>query len=183
MNNEIEVWKDVDGYQGLYQVSNFGRVKSLNYNKTGKEKILKHDLVVIHHKNRDYIQHQIILHKNGKRKHFLIHRLVYQTFIGEIPNGYQIDHRDNNPQNNKLENLQLLTRSENIKKCFIDNPNLISNLEKLNPKKKIICLNNNTIYESINECARKLNLYHQNIHKVLKGKINHTGGYRFKYVN
>ena len=176
---ENEVWKDISEYQGKYQVSNFGRVKSLGNDKGRKEKILKHNLIIIHCKNRDYIQHRIRLWKNGKEKRIFIHRLVYQTFIGEIPNGYQIDHRDNNPQNNKLENLQLLTHSENNKKRFIDNPNCSCGL----PKKKIICLNNNTIYESINEASIKLNLDASHICNVLREKLNHAKGYKFRYID
>lgn len=178
---EKEIYKDVVGYQGIYQVSNWGRVKSLGNDKTRKEKILKHGLIIHHHKNRDYVKHQIWLYKKGKVKRFFIHRLVYQAFKGEIPNGYQIDHIDNNPQNNRLDNLQLLTRSENSRKIYIDNPNYKNNGGS--PKIKIICINNNIVYESIREASRKLNLYTGSICKVLKGKQNHTGGYKFRYID
>ena len=177
-----EIWKDIPEYEGKYQVSNMGQVKSLNYDKTGKEKILKHNSITIHHKNRNYIFHQIMLYKNGKKNHFLVSRLVWTSFNDNIPNGYDVDHIDNNPENNRLDNLQLLTRSENLKKRFIDNPDFIGNIEKINPKKKIRCLNNGVIYESIREAARQLNLYTQNISNVLKGRRKTTGGYRFEYI-
>lgn len=167
----IEEWVDVKDYEGLYQVSNFGRVKSLNYNRTNKEKIL------IESKNgRRY--KKVILSKNGKRINFLIHRLVYEAFVGVIPQGYQIDHIDNNSQNNRLLNLQLLTHSENIKKTYIDNPNL-----RYVNAKKIKCLNNNVIYNSINDASRDLILDRRLISLVLKGKRKHTGGYSFEYVD
>lgn len=177
MNNEI--WKDVVGYEGLYQVSNLGNVKSLNYNKTGKEKILKHKKYTIHYKNRNYIVHNVTLYKDGDAKYFLINRLVWTTFNGNIPYNMDVDHINNNPEDNRLENLQLLTRSENLKKRFIDNPDLPIG----NPKKKIRCLNNNKIYESAQEAARQLNLYQGNISAVARSKRNHTGGYHFEYVN
>lgn len=61
---------------------------------------------------------QIKLRKNGQRKHIYIHRLVYETFIGEIPDNYEINHKDHNKQNNKLSNLELVTRSENLIKAI-----------------------------------------------------------------
>lgn len=170
----IEEWKDIKGYEGAYQVSNLGRVKSLNYNGTKKEKILIGSKV-----GRGY--KIVSLSKNGKIKNFLIHRLVYKAFVGNIPQGLQVDHVSNNKTDNRLQNLQLLTPSENCKKKYIDNPNY-KNSGGL-PKKKIICLNNNQIYESISQASRRLNLSCGNIHKALKGKIKKTGGYTFEYID
>jgi len=79
--------------------------------------------------------------------------------------------------------LQLLTPSENIKKKFVDNPNYKTNFELINPKTKIICLNNGVIYESQHEAARKLNISLGHINNVLKGKRNHTHGYIFRYYS
>lgn len=101
-----EIWKDIPHYEGLYQVSNMGRVKSLNYRKTGKEHIMK----PIKH-NRGY--RQIVLYKKGIIKHYLIHRLVWETFKGKIPAGLEVNHLDEDKTNNCLDNLELLTRKEN----------------------------------------------------------------------
>ena len=75
MNENVseEIWRDVPNYEGLYQVSNFGRVKSLNYNHTKREKIMKPQLI------KGY--YQIGLCKNGKVKQYLVHRLVALAFI------------------------------------------------------------------------------------------------------
>lgn len=173
-----QIWKDVKGYQNVYQVSNYGRVKSLNYNRTGKEKIIKHRIKKIKCKNRIYKSHQIGLHKDGKVKCYCVNRLVYEAFKGKITDNYQIDHINNNPQDNRLDNLQLLTKSENSKKRFKDNPNLNVG----SSKRKILCLNNNTVYDSVCYASRKLNLYQSNITHVLKGKQKHTHGYRFQYL-
>ena len=80
----MEIWKKIEGYEN-YEVSNLGNVKSLNYNHTGKEQILKAGKT-----KQGYLY--VILHKNGKRKKYLIHRLVYETFNGPIPEGMQCNH-------------------------------------------------------------------------------------------
>ena len=102
MNNEI--WKDIPTYEGLYQVSNLGRVKSLRF---GKEKILAPSPT-------DKTGHlMVVLHKNGKRKCAKVHQLVMFAFVGERPEGKVVMHLDSNPQNNALSNLQWGTNIEN----------------------------------------------------------------------
>lgn len=110
-----EYWKPVVGYEGLYEVSNWGRVKSMNYNHTGKEKILKPGT-----NNRGYLY--VVLWKNNKQKHFLIHRLVAEAFL-EIPEELkqyigtvylQVNHKDENKKNNNVENLEFCDRTYNV---------------------------------------------------------------------
>ena len=101
-----EIWQDIEGYEG-YQVSNLGRVKSLGNNKTRKEKILK---PATNKKGYQYVN----LYKNGKAKTFKVHRLVYAAFNGEIPPGMEVNHINEVKTDNRLENLNLMTRKENI---------------------------------------------------------------------
>lgn len=103
-----EVWKPIPWYEGLYWVSDLGRVKSLNYNHTGKEKILKPG------KNgkSDYLY--VVLCKGGERKNCYVHRLVWISFNGPIPEGYEINHINEDKQDNRLENLNLLSRKANL---------------------------------------------------------------------
>lgn len=101
-----EIWRDVKGYEGLYQVSNLGRVKSLENNKTKKEKILKPKKM-----ENGYLR--VVLHKNREKKYFQVHRLVYETFVGEIPDGMQCNHINEIKSDNRLENLNLMTPKEN----------------------------------------------------------------------
>ena len=98
-----EIWKDIDGYEGLYQVSNLGRVKSLHHNK---EKILKGSYA-----KEGY--HLISLSKEGTQKRCLVHRLVATAFI---PNPYKLEcvnHKDENPRNNNVDNLEWCTKAYN----------------------------------------------------------------------
>lgn len=103
----MEIWKEIRGYDGLYQISNWGNVKSLNYNRTGKEKILK----LIPCEKGGYMR--VGLYKNKKCKLCSVHRLVYETFNGKIPKGMEVNHINEKKDDNRLENLNLMTRKEN----------------------------------------------------------------------
>lgn len=102
----MEVWKDVIGYEGLYSISNYGNVKSLQYHGIKREKIMK-----IGRFKSGYLN--IGLYNKGKYKLLRVHRLVYETFVGKIPNGMTVNHKDENKENNKLENLELLSVKDN----------------------------------------------------------------------
>ena len=95
----IEVWRDIRGYEGLYQVSNLGRVKSIPRERTkgGILKPLKD--------TTGYLS--VNLYKNGKIKRYKIHRLVANNFL-------EVNHKDGNKLNNNLSNLEYVTRSQNI---------------------------------------------------------------------
>lgn len=102
-----EKWKPVLGYEGLYEVSDLGRVRSFWYSRTGK--VLSPGL-----KNNGY--YSVTLSKEGKKKTFSVHGLVYTSFNGPLPDGMTIDHINGDKRDNRLENLQLLTRGDNARK-------------------------------------------------------------------
>ena len=102
-----EIWKDIDGYEGLYQVSNLGNVKSLNYRHTGKERILKPG-------NNGLGYLQVNLCKNRKTRHFTIHRLVAKAFLENPDNKSDVNHKDEDKTNNCVDNLEWMTRKDNI---------------------------------------------------------------------
>ena len=95
----IEIFKDIKDYEGLYQVSNFGNVLSLNYNRSGKPKLLKP-----HIEGGGYSF--VHLCKDGKRKMFKIHRLVAETFLENPDNLPQVNHKDEDKTNNRVDNLE-----------------------------------------------------------------------------
>jgi len=112
-----EIFKDIPNYKGLYQVSNLGRIKSLKrivkkgYSyRTIKQKILNQLII------NKYIYTG--LRKNKKQKLYLVHQLVAIVFLNHKPDGHKIivDHIDNNPLNNHVNNLQLITQRENTSK-------------------------------------------------------------------
>ena len=107
----MEIWKTIKDYEELYQVSNQGNVKSLNYGGWGKERLLKPQITPQGY----YI---VALYKNGKIKQFIVHRLVYQTFKGELIKGLVIDHISGVRTENNVENLQQISYRANITKGY-----------------------------------------------------------------
>lgn len=101
-----EIWKDIKGFEGKYQISNFGNVKSLNYNNSKYEKNLTPKI-----NNKGYAWY--LLCKNGKAYPMLAHRLVAIAFIENPNNLPEVNHKDENPLNCNVENLEWCTRSYN----------------------------------------------------------------------
>lgn len=102
-----EVWKDIEGFEGKYQVSNLGNVKSLNYRNQGYSQNL-----VPKKNNQGYLW--VELRRNGESKCCLIHRLVADAFIENLKNYPIINHKDENPLNNAVDNLEWCDISYNV---------------------------------------------------------------------
>jgi hypothetical protein len=116
-----EVWKDVKDYEGLYQVSNFGRVKSLKREwSTNKNKRCHDDIIMkICNLSRGY--QGVPLCKDGKTKTFKVHRLVAIAFIDNPLDKPQINHIDCDKKNNHFSNLEWVTNSENLEHAIENN--------------------------------------------------------------
>lgn len=155
-----EQWIDVKGYEGLYQVSNLGNVKSLPRKGT-KGKILKQ-----HIKFGGYLA--VALTKNHKTKWFRVHRLVLDNFRPNKDSEYlQVDHINSNRIDNRLENLQWLTQTENVRKACA---------------KQIRCVETGKIYNAIIDAARELNLGDSHISQCCRGIRQTCGGYHWEYT-
>lgn len=175
-----EIWKDVLGYEGLYQVSNKGRVRSLNYNKTGEVKLLqlreekKHMRVQLWHK--------------GKLKFAAVHRIEYEAFYGPIPPGMQVNHINEDGTDNRLENLNLMTPKENtnwgtgIARCA----RARYNTKAFNSRAKTVVqydLEGNVIREwsSQKEIQRELGFAQRNISTACRGGIKTAYNYIWRF--
>lgn len=112
-----ETWKNIEGYEGLYQVSNYGRIKSLR-GWNGKEYVQREKIIngweQYSNKKYEYKRNVISLLKEGRRKEFKVHQLVAKAFIPN-PHGFSVvNHKDFNPLNNCSENLEWTSFQENL---------------------------------------------------------------------
>lgn len=198
----VEEWRNVVGYEGLYQISNLGRIKSLRDNHNNpREKIMKQIF------DKDgYLK--TILSKNKKHKCFMIHRLVAIAFIPNPDNLPQINHKDENKTNNSVENLEWCDHKYNVnygtcQERKVKNTDYKKRTENTDYKKKIANTDYKTIaekkskpviqfdlegktvaeYPSIKEAERQTEFKHSNIIKSLKGNTKTCGGYIWKYKN
>ena len=181
----MEIWKEVVGYDGRYQVSNYGKVRSLNFKRNECVDLLSPI------KNNGYFR--MTLYKNGAIERYLLHRLVANAFIPNPLNKPCVNHIDGNGQNNRVENLEWVSYGENNKhaydtglrkKCF-GKDNVQS--------KPVICYSttNNFIgsFESIGLAVIWLRLNNSpkaqngNISMVCKGKRETAYGYKWRYEN
>lgn len=112
---ENEIWKPVVGFEGKYEASNMGRIKSLNYNRKGNERLL-----VLLPTNHGYLFTSLT--KNSVTKHYLVHRLVYEAFCGKIPafkasnkgdERMEVNHINEIKDDNRIENLELISCTQN----------------------------------------------------------------------
>lgn len=182
-----EIWKDIVGYEGLYQVSNLGRVKSLKRKVyAGRGKMRWQYERILSNKKENGNGYKIVnLFKNGKGKNKYIHRLVAESFLENQNNLPQINHKDENKSNNCVNNLEYCTCQYN---CTYNNLHIRRGLKSRNNKmsKKVYQLNeNNKIlkeYPSISEASRQVNISFQAISDCLNGKQKHSAGYKWKYV-
>ena len=126
MKTENEIWKDIPGYEGLYQVSNLGRVKTLGRKKgvgTGNKE--RHSFIMKSTSTSKDGYIRISLCKLGVKKSFKIHHLVAIAFLGHVRCGMLkvVDHKDNNKLNNSASNLQIVTNRINTSKDRLLNKN------------------------------------------------------------
>lgn len=175
----MEEWKPVPGYEGLYEVSDRGRVKSLarkTNNQYGKEDIILSPGWV-HNKNGYLFVH---LCKDGVRERFLVHRLVALVFIPNPFNLPMVNHKDENPQNNSVENLEWCGADYNIN---YGNRTYRAVFKKSIP---VFQYTKNGVfvkeYRSAVEAERETGICSQNISKCRAGKLPSAGGYIWKYA-
>lgn len=176
-----EIWKDINGYEGLYQVSNFGRVKGLcRYDSRGNlraERILKPTPTT-----DGYLR--VHLSRKGEKRKRPIHRLVAQAFIPNPENKPQVNHIDEDKKNNVVTNLEWNTPKENINHGTSLYRRSLAQ-RKTQVGKAIIAIDiangEYNEYYSINECTRQLNINPAGIRQVLLGNYKQTKGFTFKY--
>lgn len=207
----LETFRVVPGYEGIYEVSDYGVVRSLNYLRTGKRRELKPG------KSKKGYE-AVILSRDGVKKRFTVHRLVWEAFNGDIPEGLQIDHINGAKNDNRLANLRVVTTKQNA-----NNPitcerrreatkRRFENMEwrevhreaikrrSEDPKwqeanrravrkakaKPILQIDKDSgalvrDWECIHDVERELGIHHANITSCCRGKRKTAGGYRWEF--
>lgn len=168
-----EIWKDIAGYEGRYQVSTLGRVRN---SRTGR--ILKpHRCGPKVRPNSLY--YSVILKRKSVAKHFLVHRLVAETFIPNSGSQTVVNHIDGDKFNNSVENLEWTSYSANT----IHSYNILHNKNGFGGgPKRVIRVEDGCIFNSIHEAGRICGIIPQNISRCLRGVRPTAGGYHWKYL-
>lgn len=193
-------WKDITDYEGIYQVSNLGEVRSLNYRGTGKTRIIKQD-------TGRRGERKVRLYKNNKYKNFQVHRLVAIHFIPNPNKLPQVNHKDENTSNNLWTNLEWCTskyncnygtrnrRIGNASKSRMHSEETRKRISKSNKGNKsrcikIKCITTGETFNSIKEASNYYEVAHSSIGKCCRGERKHAGKdkitgepLKWKYIN
>ena len=163
-----EQWKPILGYEKLYKISNYGRIKSIgdNYKKGIIYKLRK----------GVYNYLYVNLSKNSKKKTFYVHKLVMKHFSNREINKKEVNHIDGNKQNNNIKNLEYLTRKQNEKHCWkmgmkIGRPVIQYDLNR----------NKIAVWQTIDEASKKLSIHKSSISRCCSNKYKSAGGFIWVY--
>lgn len=166
-----EIWKEIEGTNGMYQVSNLGNVKSFTRFKKG-------GLLKFGYFSNGYLFAHITI--NGKRRSYLVHRLVAEAFIPNPENLSQVNHKDENKTNNAVDNLEWCD-------CKYNN-NYGTHMERIKEKNRlshgrpVYCVELDRVFHSAMEAARFVGRNGTNISAVCRGKEKTSAGYHWRYA-
>lgn len=177
-----EIWKDIYGYEGVYAVSNLGRVKRL----AGSGNCIFDRLIKSRKKKAGY--HIITLTKHGVCKTFHLHRLVAIAFIPNSDLNKEVNHIDLNKSNNIVENLEWVTHEENIKHFTIKGKRVYKHLLEGRPHslwKEINQFDMNGLFikkwESVSQASKALGAHKNNISACARKEIPSCAGFKWEY--
>ncbi|AIS73874.1 HNH endonuclease [Lactobacillus phage Ldl1] len=182
INTEKTIWKTYPEFP-FVEVNQFGEVRTKDHyvrGKNGSKRLIKGRVLKQQLSNRGYIY--VVFSMNNKIINLYVHRIVVTCFIPNPDNLPEVNHKDNNPTNNAVSNLEWCTRQYNndYKKNFGTSPVEVSG-------RPVIAINLDSFkvlwFESQSEAARQLGVYITNVTKVTKGKLHKTGGCWFCYAD
>ena len=177
-----EIWKDINGYEGKYQVSSFGRVRSLTRTSTSSNASGEYQYQVKEKILRTFTQrggYQRVSFGKGKDKRaFMVHRLVGMAFVPGYREGFFINHKDENPRNNRADNLEWVTTSDNnIYGNHVTNCRRHRAVEQLTLDGQFI-----QRFDGIKEAAEATGCRASSIQSCCKGRFKSSLGYRWRYA-
>lgn len=184
----VEIWKAIVGFEGLYEISNLGNVKSLNYRNLGYARNLVPKV-----NNKGYLW--VELTKNGKRYCHQIHRLVAIHFIkNDNPQRIHVNHIDENPHNNVVSNLEWCTRKENMGAYFKNHPEKRRKIHHKSGRnyqshigqriiQKELDGSELAIHDNVSTIVRTLGYNNTSIWECCTGKRKTAYGYKWQFAN
>ena len=174
-----EVWRTVPGFDGYYEASNYGKVKSLDrVTKWGRATYIRKGRILKESIDK-HGYHRVSLFVNGQPFYYRVNVLVYTAFIGPVPDGMQVNHIDENKDNNCVWNLNLMSPKDNSnwgtrnRRISIKRGKTV---EQYTTGGKLV----NT-FHSTREAGRVLNINSSHIIQVCNGERHTAGGYRWRY--
>lgn len=171
-----EIWKEIPGYEKFYQVSNIGNVRNIGYFHKGVTFVKRDKTLKPFPHKKGYLLVELL----GKT--LKIHRLVALTFIENPENKPEVNHINGIKTDNRVENLEWVTGSENMKHAI--QGGLVKVPSFTPPKKKVSMLKDGKViktYASIKEMCRIENLNNGNVQSMLAGRVSHVKGFQFRY--
>lgn len=169
----MEEWKDIEGFDGQYQVSSYGRVKSLPWYYHHREDIILKPI----NQNSGYLQ-VALYSKQKPNKKYLIHRLVAEAFLEHDSRKNHVNHKDGNKHNNNVENLEWVTQSENNLHAIY----VLSKKGKTAPR-RIKCVETGKVYKSVAVAARAVGGNRSNIWSAASGKLQRSSKLHWEFVD
>lgn len=178
---KCELWRDVVGYEGYYQVSNLGRVRSVDRWVDVTEKGTTYrrfypGRILAQGKHRGgYVFANLSV--NQKRKERTIHRMVAEAFLSNPNNCGFVNHKDGDKKNNCVENLEWCTEQENMRHYLY----VLGGIAK-RASRPVVCIETGDVFRSIAEAAKFANVSRASISHVLGGLTHTSGGYTWRYA-
>jgi hypothetical protein len=181
----MEVWRPITNFEDAYEVSNYGNVRSITRvgyqrNRWGEQSKYVYQGRLLKKRVQKNGYETVDLRMNGKHERYAVHRLVAEQFIEKPYGKGYINHLDCNKINNRADNLEWCTQSENIQYAYDKGTKMPPHMKKVGQFDD--GWNLVAIYESTADADRATGIARQNIQKVCWGKRDHAGRYRWKYI-
>lgn len=174
-----EIWKDIANWEGYYQVSNTGRVKSLHRKYYNGYKMIPKDERILKQSKTGSGYCKLTLSRNGKSNYRMIHRLVAQAFIKNPENKRDVNHKDGNKMNNNINNLEWMTQLENARHAYKNG------LITIDHHNKPVCqINGGSViasFKSASEASRQTGICRPCIAKCCSNKQETSGGFKWSF--